>query len=314
MAEQAQQGMVAATSDPKTHPGPRVASVETSGRSLKMSSADSFMGWTVQPQEVVPPIAKRLRPNVPWSETEGWSGATSDAWAFLISDTDSRTALTWGRTAADAARHATPLVIPAILRREGILDAHGAVVAPDAARPDDGLFISGLSGAGKSTMLALAVLAGARFLSDDSNAIGLVDGRLKARARRPARVALAPPVANALLPRVQGTPFRDKVVLALDREFPQLLADVLHIRGVVFLESPGNEATPVRRLAPAESYRRLILGHPMLTLDRGARPCFPTVRALSSLPSWQVGRGSDLLLPGAAHVLLCRLLKESDAG
>ena len=163
-------------------------------------------------------------------------------------------------------------------------------------------------------MLALAVLAGARFLSDDSNAIGLVDGRLEARARRPARVALAPSVANELFPGVRGTPFQDKVVLALDREFPQLLAEVLQVRGVVFLEGNQHGPTQVRRLAAAESYRRLILGHPMLTLDRGARPCFPAVRALSSLPSWQVGRGPDLLLPGAAHVLLCRLLKESDAG
>lgn len=223
-------------------------------------------------------------------------------------------ALTWGRTPADVARNVKPLLVPAILRREGILDAHGAIVAPDAARPDDGIFISGLSGAGKSTMLALSVHEGARFLSDDSNAIGLVEGRLEARARRPARVALSPQMANRLFPGVRGVPFEDKVVLALDREFPRLCAEALHVRGVVFLEDAGREATSVQPLAAAEAYRRLILGHPMLTLDRGARPCFPVVRALSALPSWQVSRAPDLLRPTAAHDLLRRLLKDCDAG
>ena len=114
------------------------------------------------------------------------------------------------------------------------MDAHGAVIAPDSARPDDAVFITGLSGAGKSTLAMASALGGARFVSDDSAAIGLVGSNLVSWPRR-STISLNPDMARRILRDRARETYGDKDFIDGRDLFPTQLAPFLAVRAVVFL-------------------------------------------------------------------------------
>ena len=139
--------------------------------SEETSQTHQSPGWWVSlldPSEA----SRRLgSPGVPWFNHADWSGIETADWVAWISNR-SKAARVSRESPGGALGEPLSVVIPAILRREGLVDGHGAIVAPDPRRPDDGIFITGLSGSGKSTLTVSAALGGARLVSDDSVAIG----------------------------------------------------------------------------------------------------------------------------------------------
>lgn len=197
------------------------------------------------------------------------------------------------------------MALPAILRRHGILDGHGALVAPDHKRPDDGVFVSGLSGAGKST-LAMAIAAdGGRLASDDSVAIHRRRGRLDGFSRR-SGILIAPEVRARYFEANVGKPVGEKLLLDGPAALPAAWAPKLQVKAMVFLQRDGTrrDKSSLTSVSAVTAYRHLIMAHPILTLDAGARPVFQTVRALSDLPSFVLEAGLDLLDPRVASRVL----------
>lgn len=240
-----------------------------------------------------------------WFNVAEWSGVESAQWVTWISNTQ-RKAVIWGATPEIALREALPVVMPAALRREGFLDGHGALLAPDPQRPDDGVFVTGLSGSGKSTLTVSATLAGARLLSDDSVAIGFDEENLRAWPRRPI-LALSIEMGELLVPDAVGREVDGKLVFSAKRNLGQRYADSLRVRAVVLLQR-GSDCTEISRVEKSVAYSSLLMGHPILAMDSGARPCFKVVRALADLPAYRMSGGRDLLDPGAACATLARLL------
>ena len=241
----------------------------------------------------------------PWFNDDQWSGVETDAWVAWISNRDRRAAL-WAHT-EESAREALSVVIPGVLRRERVLDAHGAVVAPDPARPDDAVFITGLSGAGKSTLALTSVLGGARFVADDSAAIGLTGSALVSWPRR-SLMSLDPAMASRLLPERARASFGDKDFIDARDFFPGQFASSLTVRALAFLERGSGQASQWGRISPSLAYRQLLMGHPILAVDRGARHCFEVVRRLADVPAYRLAGGTDLLEPETACATLTALL------
>jgi hypothetical protein len=257
-----------------------------------------------------------------WFNDREWSGVETPSWLAWISN-KGRSAAVWGVTEEIARRDPLSVVLPAVLRREGLLDGHGAVIAPDPERPDHGIFVTGLSGSGKSSLTVSCALGGGRFLSDDSVAIGRVPSHLRAWPRRTA-VSLSPDMRRKLVPDAVGRPFEDKIILDARTTFPDRCADSLEVCAVVFLErgvagvdTSGAHGSSPARIVPieaADAYRRLLMGHPILALDTGARSCFKVVRDLANLPSFHMTRAPDLLDPQIACDTLSALLPPSLTG
>lgn len=252
-----------------------------------------------------------------WFNDDEWSGIETPSWVAWISNRD-RSAAVWGMTPEIARSEAIPAVLPAALRRDGLLDGHGAVIAPDPERPDDGLFVTGLSGSGKSSLTVSCALGSGRFLSDDSVAIGFDGDDLRAWPRRPS-ISLFPQMHRQLIPGIVGRAFDDKVILDGASAFPERWVPSLAIRAVVFLEGGENESsgpvvertlerTRVAQIEPTASYQRLIMGHPILAVDQGARRSFTVVRRLADLPSFVMVGGRDLLDPSTACARLAAML------
>lgn len=252
-----------------------------------------------------------------WFNDDEWSGVETPLWLAWISN-QGRSAAVWAATDELARREALSVVVPAVLRREGILDGHGAVIAPDPRRPDHAVFVTGLSGSGKSSLTVACALGQGRFLSDDSVAIGFAGSGLTAWSRRSA-LSLSPEMHRELLPDAAGRVFEDKVVLDARMTFPDRCAESLEVRAIVFLErggrsgaapgeDPGLEKTRVVPVETADAYRRLLMGHPILTVDKGARPSFKVVRTLADLPCHHMVGGRDLIDPRTACDALAALL------
>ncbi len=264
--------------------------------------------WIVRAQNEAP--ANRGPRAAPWFNDDEWSGVETLAWTAWVSNRD-RCASLWANS-AEAAREALSVVIPGALRREGVMDAHGAVIAPDPARPDDAIFVTGLSGAGKSTLAMTTALGGARFVADDSAAIGLVGSVLVSWPRR-SSISLTPDMAHKLLRERAREAYGDKDFIDSRDLFPKQFASSLTVRAVAFLErGPGHE-TQVGPVLPSLAYRQLLMGHPILAVDRGARRCFDVVRRLAALPSHRVAGGTDLLEPAKACSTLSALLPSTEA-
>ena len=66
-------------------------------------------------------------------------------------------------------------------------------------------------------------------------------------------------------------------------------------------------------VSPSLAYRQLLMGHPILAVDRGATRCFDVVRRLAALPSYRVFGGTDLLDPANACFTLSNLLSPAEA-
>jgi hypothetical protein len=240
-----------------------------------------------------------------WFNDEDWSGVESDDWVAWIGNRERR-AIIWGATEDLALRHALPVVMPAALRREGYLDGHGAVLAPDPDRPDEAVFVCGLSGAGKSTLTVSATVGGARVLSDDSVALGVEGKALMAWPRRPI-LALSPETGERYLKDAPSGLMDGKRLFNIRRVFGDQCLESARIRTIAFLER-GGETTARAPLSAVQSYAAILMGHPILALDEGARHCFPAVRTLSKLPGYQLRGGSDLLDPETARRVLADLL------
>ena len=267
------------------------------------------LGGLARPEPLGPPGAA-------WFNSERASGVETASWLAWVGNTE-RTARIWGVDRATAIREAMPVVVPAVLRREGLLDGHGAVIGPDRRRPHDGMFVTGLSGAGKSTLAVSCAVGGARFLGDDSVAIGPVGHRLHAWPRRKV-FSISLPIRDALLPGARGRQIDDKIFLNARGTFGSRYAESLAIEAVVFLEvgsrdrSGSHPRSEARTLSAFEAYQRLLMAHPILALDSGAKPCFPTMHRLARLPAYSVAGGEDLLDPGTACAILSELLPRID--
>jgi hypothetical protein len=192
------------------------------------------------------------------------------------------------------------------------MDAHGAVIAPYPARPDDAIFVTGLSGAGKSTLAMTSALGGARFVADDSAAIGLVGANLVSWPRR-SSMSLTPDMARRVLRDRPRETYGDKDFVDGRDLFPTQFASSLTVRAVAFLERGPSQDTQVSPVPPSLAYRQLLMGHPILAVDRGARHCFDVVRRLAALPSYRVAGGTDLLEPAKACSTLSALLPSTEA-
>ena len=115
-------------------------------------------------------------------------------------------------------------------------------------------------------------------------------------------MSLSRPAYDALLP---GSPRREvdgKVWFDARDAFGSRYVDSLRVRGVVFLEranSREGEAAPAttssQAIGSADAYRRLLMGHPILSMDVGARNCFSVVRSLADLPAYRMVTGHDVL-------------------
>ena len=274
---------------------------------------DTSHGWTVEYLDRPPAV--RGPQGARWFNDDEWSGVETSQWLAWISNISSVAAV-WSAVEKLARRDALAVVIPAVLRRQGLLDGHGAVIAPDKDRPDDAIFVTGLSGSGKSSLTVACALGGGRFVSDDSVAIGQDQTSLRAWARR-SLLSLSPEMFDRFLPEAAGSVFEGKRLFDARTTFERCFVDSQRVLAVAFLEGAtppdegirgGPERTVVSPIEPAEGYRRLLMGHPILALDRGARPCFQTVRALSDLPCYSVTRGRDLLDPATACKTLASLL------
>lgn len=249
-----------------------------------------------------------------WFNEDGWSGIETREWVAWISNR-AREAAVWGQTGEAASREALSVVIPAILRREGLLDGHGAIIAPDSRRPDEGVFVTGLSGSGKSTLAISAALGGARLVSDDSVAIGPEIGSLRGWSRRSA-MSLSAPAHRLLFPDAPRREVEGKVWFDARDLLGSRYVDSLRVRCVVFLEPAadrGGETAPSvtssQPIGSADSYRRILMGHPILSMDVGARKCFGVVRALADMPAYRMVTGRDALeSPRAASAALSALL------
>ena len=249
-----------------------------------------------------------------WFNQDGWSGIESREWVAWISNR-AREAGIWGQSGEVAFREALSVVIPAILRREGLLDGHGAIIAPDAQRPDEGVFVTGLSGSGKSTLAISAALGGAHLVSDDSVAIGHDIGGLRGWSRRSA-MSLSSPAHRLLFPEAPRHEVGGKVWFDARDLLGSRYVDSLRVRCVVFLEPAGDRegetaqgVTSSQPIGSADSYRRLLMGHPILSMDVGARKCFGVVRALAEVPAYRMVTGRDALeSPWAACAALSTLL------
>jgi hypothetical protein len=255
------------------------------------------------------PAPRGLR-EAPWFNTEEWSGVETKDWSAWVGNRGRQASL-WGRS-AEAAREALSVVIPGALRRESVMDAHGAVIAPDPARPDDAIFVTGLSGAGKSTLAATSALGGARFVSDDSAAIGLVGTRLVSWPRR-SLMSLTPSMVERLFPDRARDTRGDKDFIDARDLFPAQFAPALTVRAVAFLELGPGEESEASSVPPAVAYGRLLMGHPILAVDRGAASCFAVVRRLAALPSYRLVGGAALLKPQNACSTLAALLPAPEA-
>lgn len=267
--------------------------------------------WVIDPLASPPPL--RGPAGASWFNDEEWSGVETSSWLAWVSNRG-RSAAVWGATEDLARRDAMAVVIPAILRREGLLDGHGAVIAPDPERPDEGVFVTGLSGSGKSSLTVSCALGRGRFLSDDSVAIGFEAALLRAWPRR-SSLSLSPEMQRRLLPNVVGRPFDDKIAFDGGETFPDRRAPSLRVRAIVFLErgdAAGRalavETTRTTAVQSTDAYQRLLMGHPILAVDRGARPSFKVVRSLADLPGYRMAGGRDLLDPKSACDTLSALL------
>ena len=264
--------------------------------------------WVVRPIDPAP-VARGPR-DARWFNDDEWSGVETAAWTAWVSNRD-RCAALWA-SSSEAAREALSVVIPGALRREGVMDAHGAVIAPDPARPDDAVFVTGLSGAGKSTLAMTSALGGARFVADDSAAIGLVGANLVSWPRR-SSMSLTPDMARRVLRDRPRETYGDKDFVDGRDLFPAQFASSLTVRAVAFLERGPGQDTQVSPVSPSLAYRQLLMGHPILAVDRGARRCFDVVRRLAALPSYRVAGGTDLLEPAKACSTLSALLSSTEA-
>jgi len=261
--------------------------------------------WGIELLDTVPGL--RGPTGASWFNDSEWSGVETSEWVAWVSNTR-RAAAVWGVTEALGRREALTVVIPAVLRREGLLDGHGAVIAPDRSRPHDGVFVSGLSGAGKSSLTVSSALAGARFVSDDSVAIGLVASDVLAWARRSSISLTARMYSELLAESADHFLAAGKVSLDARTAFPNGCADFLKVRAVAFLARGVGERTRSTAITPAGAYQRLLMGHPILAVDTGARRTFAVVRRLASLPCYDVAGGSDLLEPQTACETIASLL------
>lgn len=290
-------------------------SIEWGSDSEKPSGLPTRSSWTVKLLEDVPLF--RGPTGARWFNDQEWSGIETPSWSVWISNRDRRAAV-WGANTEIVRSDAIPAVLPAALRREGFLDAHGAVIAPVTGRPHDGVFVTGLSGSGKSSLTVSCVLGGARFLSDDSVAIGLDQDALRAWPRRPS-ISLFPHMHRQLIPDLAGRAVDDKLIFNAGTTFPDAWVESLWVRAVVFLESEEVGGTPplpertlertrIMPVSPASSFQRLLMGHPILAVDKGARPCFNVLRRLSDLPCYVMTGGRDLLDPKTACATLAGLL------
>ena len=244
---------------------------------------------------------------VSWFNTDAFSGVEHFDWSARISNTDRRAAV-WGVTREVAIRDAMSVVLPAALRRDGIFDGHGTVIAPDPSRPDAGVFVTGLSGAGKSTLTASCAVAGSRILSDDSVAIGRHADRLTAWSRRPG-MGLSAEMHRRLLPDVPVRAVEDKLFFNARRVFGDQKAESLEVKALVFLER-GQARTEVGPLSASDAFGRLLMGHPALAIDALGKRCFDVVRDLSRLPVHRMSGGKDLIEPKTAAATLARILPD----
>ncbi len=270
-------------------------------------------GWTVECLDRPPAV--RGPQGARWFNDGDWSGVETSQWLAWISNTRTLAAV-WSPVEDLARRDALAVVIPGILRRQGLVDGHGAVIAPDRDRPDDGIFVTGLSGSGKSSLTVSCALGGGHFVSDDSVAIGPQSSSLRAWARR-SLLSLSPEMFDRFIPAATGSLFEGKILFDGRATFDRCFVGSQRVLAVAFLEgdaSPSQglrsvaERTTVSPIGSAEAYRRLLMGHPILALDRGARPAFHVLRALSDLPSYSITRGRDLLEPSVARKTLSSLL------
>lgn len=289
-------------------------SLDWKGGSVADLTLPAGVRWGVEDLSVPPPFRRGPR-GAPWFNDDEWSGVETPSWLAWISNKN-RSALVWGATQDLARRDALSVVVPAVLRRAGFLDGHGAVIAPDAARPDAGVFVTGLSGAGKSSLTVASALGGARFLSDDSVALGLTAGHPRAWSRRWA-ISLSQEMHRELLPDSVGRLSDGKAVFDARETFPDGWADSLSVQAIIFLERADAavqprvlETTRTTTVKSADAYQRLLMGHPILAMDRGARPSFKVLRALADLPCYRMAGGRDLLDPRTACDTLSTLLPQ----
>ena len=268
--------------------------------------------WWVRSLTAAEASCRRGQSGALWFDSGDWSGVETASWVAWISNRG-KDAAAWGEGTGPALREALSVVIPAILRRDGLLDGHGALVAPDPSRPDDGVFITGLSGSGKSTLAVACALAGARFVSDDSLAIGSSPHGLRGWSRR-ASMSLAGSIHRRLLPGRVHDEVNGKVWFDAAATFGDLAVDSLQVCSVLFLHraSDGSRqasAGEPSAFPPADAYRSLLMGHPILAIDSGARACFRVVRSLVDLPAFRMANGADVLEnPKLACAALARLL------
>ena len=268
--------------------------------------------WWVRSLGASEAAYRRGPEGIRWFDNGEWSGIETPEWMAWIGNR-LKVAATWGGTDGVAVGEARSVVIPAILRREGIVDGHGAVLAPDPKRPDDGVFITGLSGSGKSTLAISAVLGGARLVSDDSVAIGLGPDGWRGWSRR-SSMSLSAATHRRLLPNGPGQEVDGKVWFDAKSTFGEQVVESVRVRSVVFLERPSDSRSAPAiatsfAISPADAYRRLLMGHPILAMDRGARKCFKVVRALAELPAYHVVTGTNVLRdPKSVSAALALLL------
>ena len=220
---------------------------------IVVSAAPDSAQWRIEGLVDAPQL--RGPSGAAWFNDDEWSGVETPSWLAWISN-KGKSAAVWGLSPDLARRDALAVVIPAVLRREGFLDGHGAVVAPDPSRPDDGVFVTGLSGSGKSSLTVSSALGGARFLSDDSVAIGPDPSFLRAWSRR-SSISLSPWMHARLVPGAAGQPFDDKIIFDAPATFPESCAVSLRVTAIVFLER--GDASKLRTYAimstPAATYR-----------------------------------------------------------
>jgi hypothetical protein len=183
------------------------------------------------------------------------------------------------------------LAIAAILRQNGLLQIHAAVLCP----PDSAaafLFV-GPSGAGKTTLTMNLARRGWGFVSDDSVVLSDLDEGFQAMPLRP----------SFWIAR-EGRATKEH--LDPDQEFPGQRLKSVAIGGLVFLELNDAPESVLAPLLRESAFARL----PAAALEFGrgeiARWQLGFIARLSALPSFTLAAGRDVLADDEALERLLR--------
>ena len=244
-----------------------------------------------------------------WFNDDEWSGVETPHWTCWVGNRE-RSCRLWGMDDSFLRGHAAAVAIPAILRRSGLMDGHGAIVAPDPTRPDDGVFVCGSSGAGKSTLTLMSVLNGASYVSDDSVSVRVEsNGDLTGFSRRSVILA-SPDLVRRHLPGSEGEVVDTKAMVRAERHFAHLWRPRMRLRAIVFLSRAVErvDKSSIHTLRRVSAYSRLLMAHPILALDRGARSAIRVAAMLATLPGYELLGGSDLLTPEVARTTLASVM------